>query len=104
MVYKIYITKRAKYLFDRIVGYIVYNLKNIEASEKFSKNVRDALLRIENNPYQFPLLIDEKVLRREYRVAQISNMNYRIIFRVIENEIYIVGIFHIKENINDKLY
>lgn len=103
MDYKIIITKRAKYLFDRIVGYIVYNLKNKEAGQKFSKNVKEVLIRIEDNPFQFPRLIDDKLYKKEYRVAQITNTKYIIVFRVVEKEVIILGVFHIRENIINKL-
>ena len=57
MVYNVIITRRAKYLFDNLVGYIIYSLKNPQAASNLRDSVEKTISRIKDNPYQFSRLM-----------------------------------------------
>ncbi len=50
--------------------------------------------RREENLYQFPDSKDPYLLRRGYKEAYISDMEYKMVFRIDDNDVYVVGLFH----------
>ena len=103
MVYKLIITKRAEYLVDNLIGYILFNLKNQEAAIHLRNSVDKTITRIKENPYQFSRLIYKNYDKREYRGAIVENMKYIIVYKIVEDTIYIMGIFHTKEKFHEKI-
>jgi hypothetical protein len=59
--------------------------------------------RLEDNPYQFPDSMDEFLKRRGYKEALVSDMQYKLIFRIEDNAVYIVGMFHDLEDYVSKV-
>ena len=50
--------------------------------------------RMEDNPYQFPDSKDPYLLRRGYKEAYVPDMDYKMVFRIDGNDVYVVGLFH----------
>jgi plasmid stabilization system protein ParE len=69
-----------------------YETESPDLSRRFLIEVRKQLDRIAENHQQFPLL------RRGARRAHVRNFPYGIIFRVVDDIIYIVAIFHFSRN------
>lgn len=104
MVYSVVITKRAKYLIDNVVGYLIYSLKNIQAAHRLRDNIEKTITRISENPYQFRRFISNNTyLKNDYRCAMVGDMNYILVFKIVENKVYIMGIFHCKEEFQSKI-
>lgn len=103
MVYKLIITEQADELIDKLVGYIINKLKNKEAASHLLNELEDIYVRLEDNPYQFPESSDDYLYSAGYREAHFSEMSYKAIFRIEENKVYIVGLFHDLEAYEKKL-
>lgn len=90
---------------EELAGYLIYRLENPQAAEHFLTGIDKLYVRLERNPYEFAECRDFALKKRGYRKADISDMNYLIIFRVEEetNTVYVLGIFHGLENYKDKL-
>lgn len=94
MDYKLIITDRAEELVDNLVGYLMYKLKNPDAALHLADELNVVYDRLEKNPYQYPESSDDFLRRRGYRDALLPEMSYRVVFRVEERIVYIVGVFH----------
>ena len=103
MTYNLIITERANKLLDKLVFYLLYQLKNEQAASHFLDGVAKIYDRVVENPFQFPQCRDSVLKRKEYREAVIPDMNYLVIYRVHKHDIYILGVFHFLENYNQKL-
>lgn len=103
MAYKLIITDRADELIDKLVGYIINKLQNKEAASHLLDELDDIYSRLAENPYQFPESKDDYLYSRGYREAHFSEMSYKTVFRIDENKVYIVGIFHDLEEYEKKI-
>lgn len=103
MIYNLIITERADELLDKLVFYLIYQLKNEQAASHLLDGVSKIYDRVADNPFQFPKCGDLVLKRKEYREAVIPDMNYIVIYRVHEDDVYILGVFHGLENYNQKL-
>ena len=97
MAYELQIAERANEQIDRLTVYLVNNLQNVEAAKHFLDCLDDIYTRLEENPYQFSLSTDSFLRRQGYRDALMTEMRYRVIFRIDGQTVYVVGVFHTLE-------
>ena len=103
MAYNLIITERADELTDHLTAYLLNNLKNPDAASRFLDELEIIYNRLEDNPYQFAESKDKYLAMRGYRDALFQEMNYRVIFRVDEQSVYVLGVFHTLEDYARKL-
>lgn len=103
MAYKMVITEHADELLDRILRYLIYQLKNEQAAVHLLDEIKGIYDRLEENPLQFPISRDTYLADKGYREAVIGQMNYMIVFSIESETVSIVGIFHQLENYWKKL-
>ena len=98
MAYNLIVTERADELIERLTAYLVINLKNPDAASSFLDELEEIYNRLEENPYQFAESRDEYLFLRGYRDALFQEMNYHVVFRVHEQSVYVLGVFHTLED------
>ncbi len=98
MAYKIIITAHAAELIDNCVEYLKYNLSNNSAAIHLLDQLESIFNRAQDNPYQFPVSSNPVLAFHEYREAVTTGMRYRVIIKVDNEVVYIVGVFHELEN------
>ena len=103
MAYNLVITDRADELIDARVFYIINKLKNTQAAGHLLDGISEVYDRLEENPYHFPDSKDDYLRRRGYKEALISDMQYKIVFRIEESTVYVVGLFHDLEDYPSKV-
>ena len=103
MAYNLIITDRADELIDDSVYYLIDKLKNPDAAKHLLNGIDKIYDRLEENPFQFPESPDNYLKSRSYREALVPEMSYRIVFRVEELDVYIVGLLHELENHKTKI-
>lgn len=90
-------------MLDHLVEYLLYHLNNDQAARHLLDGVDKLYDRLEDNPLQFPECQDVYLSKKGYREAIVLQMDYIIIFSVVEDVVNVVGIFHQLENYADKL-
>lgn len=103
MAYRLNITEHADELLDRLVYYLLYQLKNGQAAKHLLDGIECIYSRMEDNPMQFPVCKDSYLGSKGYREAIVPQMNYVIIFGIEGDIVNVVGIFHQLENYFEKL-
>lgn len=103
MAYNLIITDRADELMDASVFYVINKLKNSQAAEHLLDGISDVYDRLEDNPYQFMDSKDDYLKRMGYKEALILDMKYKIIFRIENKTVYVVGLFHDLEDYPSKV-
>ncbi len=98
MAYRLIVTDYADELIDARVFYIYNRLKNFKAAKHLLDGIEIVYARLEDNPWQFPESGDEILKSRGYRDALIPEMDYKLVFRIEGEIVYIVGLFHNREN------
>ena len=93
MAYNLIITDRADELIDERVNYLLNKFRNPQAAHLLD-GISSIYDRLEDNPYQFPDSKDSYLMRRGYKEALVPEMEYRMVFRIDGDDVYIVGLFH----------
>lgn len=103
MAYRLEITEHADELIDRLTGYLIQKLQNVSAAAHLLDGLDTIYDRLEDNPYQFPESPDFILYRRGYREALVPGMSYRLVFRIQEDKVYILGVYHELEDYGNKV-
>lgn len=103
MTYKLIITERADELIDACIGYILFTLKNPGAALHLLDGIEALYSRLEENPFQFPECKDAFLSQRGYHEALVSDMHYKLVFRIDTNTVFVVGLFHDLEDYEAKV-
>ena len=103
MACKVIVTERADELIEKLFVYLMRKIKNPDAAVHFLDELDKIYTRLEENPYQFHESLDDYLKSRGYREAHFREMQYHLVFRVEENSVYIVGVFHDLENYTGKV-
>lgn len=102
MAYDILITATAKKQMRGLVEYIAIELANPQAAARLADALEEAFIRLEENPYAFPLCHDW--LLRQSGFRSISVKNVIILFRIREEteakkkQIVVSYVFHGKQD------
>lgn len=103
MAYNLGITERADELLDHLARHLIFHLNNSQAASHLFQSIANVYQLLETNPYLFKECSDPALKAKHYREAPVSDMRYRIIYRVDKNTVYILGIFHQLEHFQSKL-
>ena len=98
MDYKLIITENADEQIDASIHYLLNKLDNPGAASRLLDGISAVFDRLEANPYQFPKSSDAYLESKGYHEALIRDMNYKIVFRIDAEMVYIVGFFHDSED------
>lgn len=103
MDYNLIVADHADEQIDKLVGYLIDRLKNPDAAMRFLDGLEKIYERLREHPLQFSACTDEFLRERGYHEALVPEMNYRVIFRIESQNVYIVGVFHALENYESKI-
>jgi hypothetical protein len=79
MGYKLIITEQAEELLDKLIYYLLHNIKNEQAAIHLLDSVDKIYDRMEDNPFQFPECRDLYLSHLGYREAVLVDMKYLVI-------------------------
>lgn len=103
MAYELIITERADQLLDKLVRHLLYQLKSEQAAKHLLNGIENIYNRLEENPLQFPLSGDTYLANKGYHEAVVPQMNYIVVFKITDNFVNVVGVFHQLENYQIKI-
>ena len=103
MGYNLIVSEKADEHIDNLVGYLIIKLKNKQAVSNFLDEIEEVYERLEENPYQFPISRDKYLSFQGYHEAHFGKMSYHVVFRVADETVFIVGVFHNLEDYAKKV-
>ena len=103
MGYNLIVSEKADEHIDNLVGYLINKLKNNQAASNFLDEIEEIYGRLEENPYQFPISRDKYLSFQGYHEAHFEKMSYHIVFRIADEVVFIVGVFHDLEDYAKKV-
>ena len=103
MAYNLVITDRAEELVDNSLQYLVKSLNNIQAAQHYIDDIEAVYDRLRDNPYQFADSKDEYLASKGYKEAVFPEMNYKVIYRIDGDNVYVVGVYNDLENHSAKI-
>ena len=103
MAFDLRISNRAAQQIDLLAAYLKDTLENPQACRHFFDEIEESFNALKENPYCYKLCLESFLAYKGYRSAKLSSMQYRIIFRIDEDTVFIVGVFHTLENYSGKI-
>ena len=103
MVYKLVVTEEMERLLDEHIGYLLKEFKSSQAATHLLDGVEEIYGYLENNPYLYRESQDLFLNSFHYREANVKGMDYIIIYKILEDTVYILGIFNCLENYSQKM-
>ena len=95
MTYKLIVTGKAKRHLEKLVDYLIFQIQSKQAAQHLLEEVKCIYDRLKYNPEQFPYCQDENLRNKNYRKALLSTMNYTVVFKIEEIQVFVIGIFHV---------
>ena len=103
MVYKVVSTDEMDRLLDNSVLYLLKKLKSEPAAEHLFDGVSEVYSELERNPLIYRISDDPFMKELNYHEAKVPEMDYMIIYKVVDDTVYLLGIFHTLENYASKM-
>lgn len=103
MAYNIITTDEMDLLLDKCVAYLFKKFKNEQAASHLLSSMEIIYDNLETNPNIYRISNDPFMKSMGYHEAKIDDMDYMIIYKVVDNNVYILGIFHTLENYAEKM-
>lgn len=103
MAYKLVVSSEYDKQLDEIIGYVAIQLSNISAAEAILDDIEALYRYLQEVPESPALCGDPYLASKGYRKAILKHHDYVIMYRVVDESVYISGIFHMKENYYTKL-
>lgn len=103
MAYSLSVTEQAEEQLDKIILYLVYQLKNKKAAKALLDEIFLKYREASDNPEMFQLSEDEFLRSKGYHKMPVKNYVILYLVNEAEMQIYIMSIFHSLENYRNKL-
>ncbi len=103
MAYKVELSQNAEQHLDDIVAYIRIRLANPAAARSIYADFIAALDVLSKDAACFALVSDIALAEKGYRKYPLEHHDYLLIYKIQNDEVEIVGIFHMMQNYINKL-
>jgi hypothetical protein len=103
MAYNLISTDEMEDLLDEKVGYLLKKFKSEQAASHLLAGLDKIYSYLENNPFIYRESDDPFMKELHYHEAKISEMDYIVIYKIVGNTVYVLGIFNCLENYSEKM-
>lgn len=103
MAYNIIATEEMDILLDKCIKYLIYKFKNKQSAKHLLEGVSQIYDNLEINPYMYKISQDLFMKSFNYHEAKVPGMEYVIIYKIADENVYVLGIFHTLEKYEDKI-
>ena len=103
MVYSVITTDEMAVLLDDCVGYILRKLKSEQAARHLLSGIERIYDTLERNPMIYRISSNPFMESMGYREAKVDGMDYMVVYKIVNETVYVLGIFHTLENYAEKM-
>lgn len=103
MEYKVIVTENAAHQVENILDYIIYKLHNEKAAIEILNEIESTYKSLEYLADSMAFCYDRYLRAKGYRKIALRKHNYVMLCQIIDDKVYINGVFHMLENYRDKL-
>lgn len=103
MDYNVVVSPRAQALLDRIIDYIVNQLKNPIAAMAVLDDIEEAYRILGSSAPAFRLSNDSYLAAKGYHKFTLKHHDYVLLYTIKDKEVQIAGIYHMRENYREKI-
>ena len=103
MAYKVIVTENAAQQVENILEYIIYRLHNEEAAIEILNEIEETYNSLEYLADSMAFCYDRYLKAKGYRKISLRKHDYVILYQIVDDKVYVNGVFHMLENYRDKL-
>lgn len=103
MHYKLVVTDEMDRLLDERVGYLIKEFKSNQAASHLLDGIEEIYDYLETNPEIYRESQDAFMRAFHYREAKVNGMDYILVYKILDDTVYILGLFHSLENYSGKM-
>ena len=103
MHYKLVVTDEMDKLLDERVGYLMKEFKSNQAASHLLDGIEEIYDYLEANPEIYRESQDPFMSAFHYREAKVNGMDYILVYKILDDTVYILGLFHSLENYSRKM-
>ena len=90
-------SKKTEEQIEKCIAYLSQTLNNPKAASDILNEIDSAYGVLQAIPKSFPYCASVYLKAKEFRRLKLQHHDYLIIFKVIENTVYVSGFFHVRE-------
>lgn len=94
MEYEVILSGQAKEDFRKIVHHLLYKFGNKQAAANIINDMEDTITRLSRIAGSLKLCDEPELRAAEYRTIHFKRHRYFLVYRVIENQAYVIDVFH----------
>ncbi|MGN0402352.1 MAG: type II toxin-antitoxin system RelE/ParE family toxin [Acetatifactor sp.] len=104
MDYKIVVTKDAEEDLDKFVKYLIFEKANTQAAQYVLDDYDATIECLKHVAGSLKLCDNPKLRKFEYRRINFLNHRYFMMYRIVDNKVFIDNIFHELQDYENKMY
>ncbi len=94
MDFKVILTNKAETQAQKILDYIFYELKNTQAAFSVEQDMKETIGRLSRIADSLKLCDDSDLSAMGYRTIHLKRHRYFMLYKIIENCLLVMGIYH----------
>ena len=104
MDYRVVVTKEAEDDLERFIKYLIIEKKSKQAAENLLNDYDVTIESLEHVAGSLKLCDNPRLRRLEYRRINFLNHRYFMLYRIVNNVVFVDSIFHELQDYENKMY
>ena len=104
MTYKVVVTRDAEEDLDNFIKYLITEKKNMQAAENVLNDYDATIESLKHVAGSLKLCDNPKLRQLEYRRINFLNHRYFMLYRIVDQIVFVDNIFHELQDYENKIY
>lgn len=104
MVYKVVVTRDAEEDLEHFIKYLIIEKENIQAAENVLNDYDATIESVKYVAGSLKLCDNPRLRQLEYRRVNFLNHRYFMLYRIVDNVVFVDNIFHELQDYENKMY
>lgn len=104
MDYKVVVTRDAEEDLEHFIEYLIIEKENIQAAENVLKDYDATVESLKHVAGSLKLCDNPRLHQLEYRRVNFLNHRYFMLYRIVDNVVFVDNIFHELQDYENKMY
>lgn len=92
--YEVVLSDTASAQAEKILDYILYELKNVHAMRSVEQDMKETTERLSHTAGNLKLCDDDVLRAKGYRTIHFKSHKYFMLYKIVGKRAYVIGIYH----------
>lgn len=94
MGFEVILTNKAELQAQKILDYIFFELENVQAALSIEQDMRETLASLSHVAGNLKVCDDPELKALGYRTIHFKRHRYLMLYKIVDNRVYVIGIYH----------